>query len=151
MALACGHLCSIGFKSGEDGGRYSSLCPAFSMAAFVSARLWKAALSMTMTAASGSLGIRSCRVQAWNTSLSLLQENSVTVGRVDQRADDSGAPFGIPVLFPETAFAARAVAMGARHVVCKAAFVNINNGLSRLTPRLDPIPEAVPSVGAARR
>ena len=34
--------------------------------------------------------------------------------------------------------------MGARHVVRKAAFVNINNGLSRLTLRLDPIPEAVP-------
>ena len=64
--------------------------------------------------------------------------------RSDQCTDDSGAPFGVPILFPETAFAAQAVAMGARHVVCKAAFVNINNGLSRLTLRLDPIPEAVP-------
>ena len=54
------------------------------------------------------------------------------------------SPFGIPVPFPETAFAAQAVAMGARHIVSKAAFVNINNGLARLTMRLDPIPEAVP-------
>ena len=30
------------------------LCPAFSMAAFVSALLWQAAVSMTMTAPSGS-------------------------------------------------------------------------------------------------
>ena len=34
-------------------------CPALSIAAFVSARLWKAALSTTMTAASG---LGSCRI-----------------------------------------------------------------------------------------
>ena len=72
----------------QYGGRYSGRCPAFSMAAFVSARLWKAALSMTMIALSGSLGIGSRVVQAWNTSLSLLHENSVTVGSVDP----TGAP-----------------------------------------------------------
>ena len=43
-----------------------------------------------------------------------------------------------------TAFAARAVAMRPRHVVRKATFVNINNGLSRLTMRLDPFAEGAP-------
>ena len=39
IAFACAHLCSIGLGSGEYGGRYSRVWPAFEMSSLVSLRL----------------------------------------------------------------------------------------------------------------
>ena len=64
-----------------------------------------------------------------------------------QRADDVGAASGMPVVGAMTALPCGGVAVGARHIVRKAAFIDVYNGSSchRISGNL--ILEGVPCLG----
>ena len=87
---------------------------------------------MTMTEFVGSLGGKSCESQAKNTSALTVRVNNVAVSK--QEANN--APMTLvrsltmPVVFANTAFPNRCVAMRTRHIDCKTAFITINNGLA---------------------
>ena len=87
---------------------------------------------MTMTEFVGSLGGKSCESQAKNTSALTVRVNNVAVS--NQEANNTpmtlARPLAMPIVFANTAFTNRCVAMRTRHIVCKAAFITINNGLA---------------------
>ena len=62
------HRFSIGLRSGDYGGKYSSLAPAASMAVRTPATLWVARLSKMTPSSRCSLGTSPCFTQAKNSS-----------------------------------------------------------------------------------
>ena len=56
MCFAWAHFFSIGFKSGEYGGKYNTVWPHSSKIFCMSLPLWKVALSMTITLSWGNSG-----------------------------------------------------------------------------------------------
>ncbi len=65
---------------------------------------------------------------------------------LNQRADDIGAAFGVPVLCAKTTPATRGIAMRAGHIVSKTALIKINNHASLLFIGLDFLLEDEPCV-----
>ena len=92
---------------------------------------------MTSTEFLASFGIKSCFSQAVKTSaFTLLSNRPAETPAVrpvhqqrfaDQRANRVRTPFCVPILDPVASLANRRITMGTRHVMGKAAFVNINN------------------------
>ena len=88
---------------------------------------------MTMTEFVGSLGSKSCESQAKNTSALTVRVNNVAVSK--QEANNAPMtlvrPLAMPIVFANTAFPNRCVAMRTRHIIdCKTTFITINNGLA---------------------
>ena len=87
---------------------------------------------MTMTEFVGSLGSKSCESQAKNTSALIVRVNNVAVSK--QEANNAPMtlvrPLAMPIVFANTTLPNRCVAMRTRHIVCKTAFITINNGLA---------------------
>ena len=115
----------------------------------MSRRLWNAALSITITQRGGSLGSKSCAVQPWKVSASMLLLNSPTVNR------------RWPIMAPMTLVLPRApvadaiaaaplqgVSVGARHVARKAALVDVNENPARRFIRRSLVLEDTPLVFA---
>ncbi len=67
------------------------------------------------------------------------------LGCAQQCADDVGVFFGMPVASAKTTLALGRIAMSAGHVMCKARFINVNNGLTHLAAHLNAF-EEVPLV-----
>ncbi len=59
---------SMGFRSGEYGGRYSSVAPAASIASRTPLTLWAERLSITTTSPRLRLGASTCRTKVKNTA-----------------------------------------------------------------------------------
>jgi hypothetical protein len=69
--LSLDHAFSIGFRSGEYGGRYSKWAPASSMCCRIGGTLCEAKLSITTTSPGCSAGHNTCATKASKMSLSV--------------------------------------------------------------------------------
>lgn len=80
--LAWAHFFSIGFKSGEYGGKYSKVWPESLIARCIASPLWNEALSITTMLCSGKFGSKLCCTQHVNTSVFTEPDNNPIASNV---------------------------------------------------------------------